>query len=130
MSEVVYHVAGENWDWGRPLLCWDELSRRGMVSAANWHWETYVGFDGDMVCVYEELDDARGHQETYGGQVLEIRPARPSEADETFYGYGRDPYSGQLVRIHRTRSAEGFAGFTPMIPAAWIRDRCTLAREG
>lgn len=130
---VVYHVVGERWDWGRPLLSWDEQARLGLVRDADWHWDTAVGFDGDMVCVYDDLASARQFQAEFGGQILAIRVAAESATEPGFHGFGRDA-GGTLVRIEATVSREysrtgPIRGFTPLIPAAWIMDRCPLTED-
>lgn len=131
---VVYHVVGERWDWGRPLLSWDEQYRLGLVRPDDWHWDGEVGFDGDMVSVYEDLASAIQHQREHGGQVLAIRVALESESEPGYYGWGKDA-GGTRVQIFGTQSRETYRfkpaclAFTPLVPAAWIMDRCPLTED-
>lgn len=128
---IVYHVVGEGWELGEPLLCWDELLRRGFVTGDDWHWdEAYVGHDGDMVCVYDTLASAIDHLGTHGGAaILEIAVAPESSTERGFHGFGRNPWSGQSEPVYAKRSVERFDGFA-WIPAAWIKAAFVPVAEG
>ncbi len=128
---IVYHVAGENWSLGEPLLCWDELRQRGFVTADDWHWdEVHVGHDGDMVCVYDTLDSAIGHYERYGGAaILAIAIAPESSTEAGFHGFGCNPWSGRHEPVYTKRSVERFDGFN-FVPAAWITSAFSPVAEG
>jgi hypothetical protein len=127
---TAYHVAGEGWNLGEPLLSWDELRRRGYVTADDWHWETYVGHDGELVCVYDTLDSAISHYATRGGAaILEITIPKESDTEAGFHGFGRHLLTGQSEPVYGKRSVERFAGFD-WIPGTWIKAAFVPVAEG
>ena len=98
--QTYYHVAGEGYQQGDELLCWSRLLDRGLVSESDWKWEdAEVGFDGDVVCLYESEGDAREHLAEYGGTLLRIEIEASNE------------------EITLTRVEEGFPAALYSIPA-------------
>lgn len=100
---MYYHVAPAHYRTGDDLLSYDELEARGEAPA--WKWgEAEPGYDGDVVCLFEDLADAREFAAEYlpDGQILEVDL---SDADD--------------VRI--TRVSEGYPAVYRRIPARCIR---------
>lgn len=101
---MYFHVAPATFRIGDDLLCWDELEARG--DAPEWKWEdAEVGFDTDVVCLFESLDDARDFAATFlpDGTILAIDL---SDADD--------------VRL--TRVSEGYPAAMRLIPARYIKE--------
>lgn len=116
MSQVVYHVAGQQYESGDPLLCWDLLVAAGILTDEDWQWEdAEAGYDGDVVCLFEDRVEAEQFASERGGRLLTI--TLPDDADlgqyETFAGY---------ISPRLTRVAEGYLAVRGGIPAAWITE--------
>jgi hypothetical protein len=115
MAQRLYHVASERYQAGDPLLCWDALTAAGVVGEADWRWaDAPVGYDGDVVCCFATLDEAREYRDEHGGRILVIDA--PDNGD---LGIHESPYGG-YIQPRRRDVAEGFPCFTGGIPAAWI----------
>ncbi len=110
-----YHVAGEHYEIGEPLLCYDRLTEMGIEIEP--HWEgAEPGYDGDVVCLYETLAEAEQHMRWHDGYTL-LSVDVPDNEDERIY---RDPYNGQWYELRMTRVVEGYPAAYDMIPAEWI----------
>lgn len=118
MATTVWHVAGEKYEAGDPLLPWNTLVEMGVLTGDDWHWdEAEEAFDGEVVCVYEAEDEAREHADDMGGTVLTIViPDDHDDDDPILYS---NPYGGYITP-RSERVAEGFLAFRGGIPAEWI----------
>ena len=68
---IAYHVAGDGWQQGEPIYTYDDLMDMGC--APEWKWEDApAGYDGDIVCMFESLDEAVDFQSEFGGQIVKI----------------------------------------------------------
>lgn len=83
MSErTYYHVAGEGYEAGDDLLCYDEIEALGEAPVWKYDGEPV---DTDVICLFETLGEATEYHETYGGTMLlvtlpdEIRTIRNDE---------------------------------------------------
>ena len=95
-----YHVASDRYQTGDDLLCWSRLADQGLVTDADWKWEdAEVGFDEDVVCLWESEAKAREFQAETNGRLLRIEIAD----DDT--------------EIILTRVSEGFPAVLYSIPA-------------
>ena len=102
MSKVFYHVAPADYRIGDDLMSYDLLEERGY--APTWKWEdAEVGFDTDVVCLFERLDDAQAFVADFlpDGQILRV-----------------DLTDAPNVRL--TRVDEGFPAALRRIPAEYI----------
>lgn len=52
-----YHVADASYQAGDDLLCFNEQDARGWEPVWKWE-EAEIGFDGDVVCLFESSDEA------------------------------------------------------------------------
>jgi hypothetical protein len=91
-----YHVAGDGWNPGEALYCFDALERMG--HAVAWKWEPEP-IDTEVVCLFESRAEAEDMQAEYGGTVVTVQV--PSDAG--------------LIRV-----AEGYPARYECIPAEWI----------
>lgn len=103
-----YHVAHSSYVEGDDLLCRDRLLDEGR--APDWAWaDADEGYDGDVVCMYTSLDEAREHLATYGGWLLAI---------------DLDIEDGRVLYPQYERSiminAEGYPCMPDWIPAEYI----------
>lgn len=112
MARMYYHVAGEQYQSGDPLLCYDRLTALGIE--IEWKWgDLDVGYDGDVVCLFETLAEAHEYQSEYGGTLLTV--TIPDELD----GIYELPWSGCL-NPWLTTVDEGYPAVHDGIPAEWI----------
>lgn len=97
MNKQFYHVAPANFRVGDDLLCYNELEAQGYDVA--WKWEDAEdGFDGDVVCLFRSLDDARLFVEDFlpTGQILSVDL---SGADNVRLVTVSEGYDAALTRI-------------------------------
>lgn len=107
-----YHVAGEQYQAGEPLLCWDRLTDLGV--AITWKWdEAEVGFDGDVVCLFVDRAEADEFATEHGGTLLIVTVP---DAIDALYDL---PWGGYL-QPEMTRVSEGYPAVRDGIPAEWI----------
>ena len=100
MSTTYFHVADRSYKPGEDLFCWDELERLGC--APEWKWEEAdIGFDGDVVCLFESLDEAREFQAAHSPDGIILRVELPEPAP---------------VRVE-----EGYPAVYGRVPATYIR---------
>jgi len=105
----LYHIAGAKYQAGDDLLCWNELEQHGIASADDWQWEEApIGFDGDVVCLYEDRGEALEHQVEHGGQLLVL------DGERIIHG---NDYTEPLATV---RVAEGYLAVYGRIPATYI----------
>lgn len=100
---MYYHVAPSAFRLDDDLLCWDELEARGEAPA--WKWgDAELGFDGDVVCLFESLAEAEAFANEFlpDGQILAV-----------------DLDSADDVRL--VRVSEGYPAALRRIPARYIR---------
>ena len=92
-----YHVAGEQYQAGDDLLCWNTLVEQGILTDADWRWQdAEIGHDGNVVCLYQALAEAREHQAEYGGTVLAVEVEEDGEIRLTTVEEG---FTAALYRI-------------------------------
>jgi len=118
MTKIYYHVASSEYQEGDSLLAKDKLEEAGIT--AGWKWEdAEAGFDTDVVCVFDSLEEARLYKQDFApsGKILEIEVAREDLEDpiawQTKWGFYITPKT--------TRVAEGYTAFRDGIPAEWIK---------
>ncbi len=116
-----YHVTGPDYNEGEHIYCYDRLVEMGCAPAWKWE-EAEDGFDGDVVCLFDNLDDAKEFKHDYqpNGQILAI----DVEPDE----YGIDEtglYSPEGNRIKIVTVSEGYYAVYGHIPG----DAVTLLTE-
>ena len=99
-----YHVAPASYEPVTDLRCYQELEAAGEAPAWKWE-EAEVGFDGDVVCLFERLGDAEDFQAEYvpDGVILAI--------DLT------DAWDVQLTTV-----SEGYPAARRRIPARYISE--------
>jgi hypothetical protein len=113
-EETYYHVASENYHEGDPLFCFNKLQEFDFD--VEWKWqEADEGWDTDVVCVFDEIEDAQEFKEEYGGKLLKITVSQ-EDIDEpinwnTKYGY---------IWPERIEVIEGYMAFREGVPAEWI----------
>ena len=110
--DIFYHVAGEQWQAGDDLLCWDRLEAAGI--AVDWKWgDAPAGFDGSVVCLFESLDEAQEYQSEYGGTIVAVNVpvVMPEMVPAVMGGY---------IHPRRTTVDEGYTAILDGIPADWL----------
>jgi hypothetical protein len=84
---VWYHVAHPKWQPGQPLYCWNRVVELGILTPADWaHPRVPVGMDGDMISLFDDLENARQHASNKpvpGEHIVRIR-FPPGEEDIGF----------------------------------------------
>jgi hypothetical protein len=100
MATTMYHVAGDKYESGDDLRCWDYLYEQGIVTEDDWQWDAEMGLDSDVVCMYRTREEAEEHISIFGGATL-LRISLPDD-------------------VHTTTVAEGFPAIFGRIPAEWI----------
>jgi hypothetical protein len=81
---VWYHVAGPQWEPGKPLWCWNRLIELGILTETDWeHQRVPVGFDGDRISLFDNLSDARDYASSkprLGERIVRVRFPQGMEA--------------------------------------------------
>lgn len=114
---TMYHVAGEKYEVGDPLLPFNALLDMGILCEEDWQWEdAELGFDGDVVCLYASRDEATEHMAIFGGAI--ILAVNIPDDEEEFYPH-QTAY-GTYITPRMTRVDEGFVAMERGIPAEWI----------
>jgi hypothetical protein len=69
-----WHIASSKYEAGADLLCWNTLEARGIVTDADWKWDTAeVGSDGHLVSLANSLDEIDWLlDEIEDGQILRV----------------------------------------------------------
>lgn len=112
-----YHVAGQKYTPGEPLLPWDTLLEDDILNEGDWKWpEADMGYDGDVVSLFETLDEAHEFAATYGGTILAIDVP---EGDD--FGLYELPWGG-YINPRVIRGEEGYWAIEDGIPAEWISE--------
>jgi hypothetical protein len=111
----VYHVAGQEYREGDPLLCRDRLMEAGIET--EWKWEAEEGHDHDVVCVFDTIEEARAFVRDFApqGRILTITVA-PEDVDDPI------AWDTRFGTIHPqpTETSEGYLAMRDGIPAEWI----------
>jgi len=119
-TTIRYHVAGPRYAGGS-LHCWDALVAAEIIDLTDWQWEDApLGYDGDVVCVFSALDDARDHLAAVadGSRILVI--AVPGEGDQAWEECYPGPLGYGLFAPERTTVDEGYEAIRGGVPAEWI----------
>lgn len=120
MATTYYHVAGAGYELGDDILPFTRLVERG--DAVVWKWaDAPEGYDGDVVCVFDSLDQAIDFRAEFGGTLI-LAITVPD--DEPADGAGLYPtvYAGSGYLSPRlTTVVEGYTAFESGVPAAWLR---------
>lgn len=110
MADITYyHVAGGSWEPGDDLMTWESLKASGIEGV--WKWEdAEEGFDGDVVCLFDAIEDAREFRRDFGGAAI---VAVTLDVED-----GRALLSSYERAIER--NAEGYLCIRADIPAQYL----------
>lgn len=102
-----YHVAAETYEAGDDLKCFDLLEEQGYEVA--WKWEdAEVGFDSDVICLFESREDAAQFVVDFQPTGRLLRVELP------------DDYQAWGIRLTTVR--EGYPAVFRSIPAAFVSE--------
>lgn len=111
-QQTYYHVAGAEWVVGEPLLCRDRLVALGVDIA--WKWDDAPeGFDGDVVCLFDNYDEAAEFRAEFGGELVAV--TIPEDMDDSY----ALPWGG-YISPRMTQVDEGYTAIADGIPSEWI----------
>lgn len=115
-TETYYHVAHPQWKPGRPLYSADKLLEMGYEIPNKWESEGVEDSwtDSDVVCVFDNAEEAQWFQKEYGGWLLRL--ALPPEGEDSGFG-GREFNLGNDTRVF-----EGYRAFFNEIGPAYISE--------
>lgn len=112
--KTMYHVAGEAYESGDPLLCWNRLADMGIE--VEWKWgEADAGFDGDCVCLFSTHAEAVDFQSLYGGTILTV--TIPDVIEDLY-----ELATGGYISPRMMTVDEGYTAVQNGIPAEWITE--------
>jgi len=118
VTKIYYHVTGSEYQEGDPLLSLERLEEAGVE--VEWKWEDAdYGFDADVVCVFDDLKQAKLFKEDFhpNGKILKIAVVQEDLDDpiawQTRWGF--------YITPRQTTVEEGYVAFRDGIPAEWIK---------
>jgi hypothetical protein len=117
-SPVYYHVVGENWNSGEPLLSLAEYERRyGEPPRLKWDVSAEEYADADVVSLHDNLPEAEAFQREHGGRILQVEspPDEPLTLMRNGEGYPVSPYPIEPWRLKELGSSVP-GGLTAGIP--------------
>ena len=114
-STRFYHVAGDGWQRGEALLCYNVLTRLAIYINPKWP-HAPAGHDGSVVCVYATRPEAEAHKTQYGGTIVAVDiPNNPIVRGRVYSLPSRDTITPRLIRVR-----EGYLACCKAIPVEWL----------